>query len=76
MSDIAAEQVVARDFYARSAEEQQDFLTQTWCNQCQDIDLGMVEPQEFEAQGRVWIEGKCAKCGEKTVTEIVEEDDE
>ncbi|AEF54309.1 hypothetical protein [Marinomonas posidonica] len=76
MTDIAAENIVARDFSARPLEEQQDFMTQTWCNQCMEVDLGMTDPQEFESQGRIWIEGNCVKCGEKTVTEIVEEDDE
>lgn len=67
-------QVIERDFYARSEEEQKDFLSQTWCNACAEVDLGMVNPKEFETSDRVWIEGECVKCGQKTVTEIVEEE--
>ena len=73
---MSEEKVVSRDFYARSIEEQQDFLMQTWCNHCQEIDLGMKNPQEFSSESRLWIEGDCLKCGHKTITELVEEDDE
>ncbi|MGB0782573.1 MAG: hypothetical protein ACPGRG_05325 [Marinomonas sp.] len=76
MTELLEEQVVPRDFYARSAEEQEDFLAQTWCNHCQEIDLGMVNPKEFESKDRIWIEGECVKCGNTTVTEIVEDDEE
>lgn len=63
-----------RDFYAREAEDQQAFLSQTWCNQCMQADLGMKEPHEYEVDGVVYIEGKCVKCGEAVVTEIADDD--
>jgi len=63
-----------RDFAARSAEEQQSFLAQTWCNQCQQVDLGMTDPVEFELKGTVYIEGKCKGCGELILTELTDED--
>ncbi|MEP0073763.1 MAG: hypothetical protein ABJE79_13770 [Marinomonas sp.] len=75
MTDLSNDQAVERDFYARSAEEQKDFLSQTWCNACGEVDLGMINPKEFETPERVWIEGDCVKCGQKTITEIVEEDE-
>lgn len=62
-----------RDFYARTEEDQNDFLSQTWCNNCMAADLGMKEPQEYELDGVVYIEGKCTKCGEPVVTEIADE---
>lgn len=68
--------VTARDFSARPVEEQNDFLSQTWCNHCMEVDLGMVNPKEFESKDRVWIEGECVKCGQSTITEIVEGDEE
>lgn len=74
MTDLLEEQPIERDFFARSIEEQQDFLSQTWCNQCQEMDLGMINPKEYETKDRVWIEGNCVKCGNLTVTEIVEEE--
>lgn len=74
MSDMASDSILERDFSARSIEEQHDFLSQTWCNHCMEMDLGMINPKEFETKDRVWIEGECKKCGQSTVTEIVEED--
>ena len=68
-----------RDFYLRPQDEQQAFLEQTWCNECMEVDLGMKNPQEYEENGRVFIEGECLKCGNPVVTEVVEgvdEDDE
>lgn len=67
---------IFRDFSARSTEEQQAFLQNTWCNHCQQVDLGMVEPEEYEFLGRIFIEGKCSVCGEPSITEVVYEDDE
>ncbi|WP_417559887.1 hypothetical protein [Marinomonas sp.] len=76
MTDLLDEKVIERDFFARPVEEQEDFLTKTWCNHCMEVDLGMVNPKEFEGKDRVWIEGDCVKCGNSTVTEIVEDDEE
>lgn len=67
---------IPRDFYARDPEEQEAFLQNTWCNQCQEIDLGMTDPVEYELMTRIFIEGKCAKCGDVSITEVVEDDDE
>jgi len=64
---------VERDFFARTEEDQKDFLTQTWCNNCMEADLGMKEPQEYELDDVIYIEGKCNKCGETVVTEIADE---
>lgn len=74
MSDNLNEKKVERDFFARNEEEQKDFLSQTWCNTCMEVDLGMKNPKEYESESRVWIEGQCVKCNEVTITEIVEED--
>ncbi|MFY9179213.1 MAG: hypothetical protein WAO12_05465 [Venatoribacter sp.] len=65
---------IARDFFARDKEDQQAFLTQTWCNNCIAADLGMTNPEEYELNGVVYVEGKCARCGEKVVTEIADDD--
>ncbi|MBD5770252.1 hypothetical protein [Marinomonas colpomeniae] len=75
MTDELNDKVTERDFFARSEEEQKDFLLQTWCNHCMEVDLGMKNPKEFEMPERVWIEGECLKCGQSTITEIVEEDE-
>ena len=65
-----------RDFYQRSAEEQASFLEQTWCNNCQEVDLGMTDPKEYEVDGQIVIEGKCKKCGEIVTTELADDGDE
>jgi hypothetical protein len=74
MSDT--DERISRDFLARDSEEQADFLHNTWCNLCQQIDLGMVNPIEYELLGRVFIEGQCAACGEPSITELVEADED
>jgi len=74
VSDVVDEKVVERDFSLRSVEEQKDFLSQTWCNTCMEVDLGMKNPKEYESASRLWIEGQCVKCNDTTITEIVEED--
>lgn len=73
MTELLEESVVERDFHARSVEEKNDFLSQTWCNFCSEVDLGMKNPKEFETQDRIWVEGECLQCGQLTITEIVEE---
>jgi hypothetical protein len=67
---------IERDFFARDKEEQEAFLLNTWCNTCQKVDLGMIEPIEYEFLERIFIEGKCAVCGEASITEVVEGDDD
>lgn len=62
-----------REFSQRSEEEQQAFLTQTWCDNCMEADLGMVEPEEYEEEGLAVIEGKCKKCGEVVTTELTDD---
>ncbi len=63
-----------RDFSARDAEEQHAFLTQTWCDHCQEVNLGMREVIEYELKGILFIEGKCVRCDQPVVTELTEED--
>ncbi|MDF2183149.1 hypothetical protein [Neptuniibacter sp. CAU 1671] len=64
---------IERDFFARDPEEQQAFLTQTWCDHCQAADLGMTDPIEYELKKTVFIEGRCCGCGEPVVTELTDE---
>ena len=67
---------IARDFFLRDPEEQKAFLENTWCNQCQQMDLGMTDPVEYEFMGRVFIEGKCLISGEPSITEVVDDEDD
>ncbi|WP_151703503.1 hypothetical protein [Nitrincola alkalilacustris] len=72
MSDPRGEEK-ARDFHARSEEEQQAFLTNTWCDNCHQVDLGMSEPREYELLGTIFIEGICKGCGHVVCTELTDE---
>ncbi len=74
MSD--SDERISRDFFARDPDEQADFLHNTWCNTCREIDLGMVHPVEYELLARIFIEGQCAVCGEPSITELVEGDED
>lgn len=65
---------VPRDFYVRDPEEQQLFLTDTWCDHCQQLGLGMRDPEEYELFGMIFIEGKCCQCGEAVLTELTEDE--
>jgi len=35
----------------------------SWCDTCNQADLGMREPHEFEEDGIIIVEGLCRKCG-------------
>lgn len=63
-----------RDFYARDADEQALFLRETWCDNCQELNLGMRDPIEYELYGIIFIEGRCNKCGEQVLTELTDDD--
>ena len=64
---------IERDFFQRDSEDQKAFLEQTWCDDCQAENLGMVEPVEYEIDGEILLEGKCKKCGADQLT-LIEED--
>ncbi|WP_428033585.1 hypothetical protein [Amphritea sp.] len=63
-----------RDFSVRSEEEQQAFLQETWCDHCQEANLGMKNPREYLYKGVVFIEGECKRCGNVVLTELTEDD--
>ncbi|MBR9882169.1 hypothetical protein [Marinobacterium lacunae] len=65
---------VPRDFFARTPEERAIFMHETWCDNCQQVNLGMIEPFEYELHGIVFIEGRCCRCGEAVLTELTEDD--
>ena len=61
------------DFFRRPEEERDMLIAEVWCHRCQDVDLGLDDPQEFEGNGMVFLEGKCMQCGTTVVAEIIEE---
>ncbi|MCP4594895.1 hypothetical protein [Neptuniibacter sp.] len=65
---------IERDFNARDEDEKKAFLEETWCDQCQEVNLGMVEPVEYELNEIIFIEGKCKKCGSIILTELTDDE--
>lgn len=63
-----------RDFSGRPYPEQEWMLEHTWCANCNLADLGLIQPIEFEEDGKVFLEGLCRKCKNRVVSEIVEKD--
>ena len=61
-----------RDFYIRDEDERDMLIAEVWCHRCQDFNRGLDEPQEFEGNGMIFLEGKCAHCTSTVVMEIAE----
>ncbi|BCE02058.1 hypothetical protein [Marinicellulosiphila megalodicopiae] len=66
---------IKRDFSLRNQEEKTEFLQMTWCNTCMKEDLGMEDPQEYEIEGKIFIDGKCVKCHSVVTTELAFDDE-
>jgi hypothetical protein len=62
---------ISRDFSKRPPEEQRWFIEETWCEKCKLPDIGLLEPKEYEEDGKIYVEGKCKVCGNRVVNEIV-----
>lgn len=60
------------DFSKLDVSDQEWFLKETWCDKCNEADMGMVEPILYIENGKNYIEGKCAVCGEAQRAEVIE----
>jgi hypothetical protein len=60
------------NFFARPVRELQWILADTWCDTCQEADLGMIDPHEYEVNGSKIVEGTCRKCGSRIKNLITE----
>ncbi len=63
---------VQKDFAARDQHERESLLANTWCNVCEQADLGMTDPVEFEDGEGSILEGRCADCGSPVETLLTE----
>ncbi len=63
---------ILRDFNARDKEDRESLLMATWCDVCEEADLGMVSPAEYEEDGEIYVEGRCAVCGASVTTIITD----
>jgi len=61
-----------RNFALRPANERRWMLENTWCENCQKADLGMINPTEFEEAGTVVVEGRGRVCA-SSIRSVVEE---
>ena len=68
----AARSRVNREFNARSESEREWMSENTWCGRCDQADLGLNAPQEYEEDGKIFIEGKCKQCGDTIRSEVTE----
>ena len=64
-----------RNFLARSAVERQCIVQNTWCDACGEADLGMESPQEYEEDGKIYVEGVCSRCRRTVRSEVIEKKD-
>ncbi len=60
-------QILLPDFFERKV-----FIENAWCNSCDEANVGIFGPDEFEVYGDKFIRGYCRKCGTKIVSEIIE----
>lgn len=61
-----------RNLNARDQFERDWLIENTWCGHCRLADLGIDKPIEYEADGRLFIEGICRGCSRTVKSEIVE----
>ncbi len=58
------------DFKNFPKEEQEWYLSETWCSECRKPDLGITEPLYYSEEGKNYIEGKCKVCKTTTRTQL------
>lgn len=62
----------SRDFRERDEWEQDELLSTLWCDTCDAGNLEVINPQEYEVKGVVYLEATCPECGEPVVMTINE----
>lgn len=72
MSTVKNSPKKKRDFFERTEEQRDSILAEIWCHRCMEVAQSIEEPQEFEGNGLIFLEGKCATCGATLVMEIHE----
>lgn len=61
---------IERDFFLRDESERAWMIESTWCSSCRLPDLGIDEPQEFEIDGQIYLEGRCRICRRVLTSEV------
>lgn len=52
--------------------ERDIYLNDSWCDKCNEADLGIVNPELYVESGRKYICGNCKICGTECISEIIE----
>ena len=60
------------DLSALSEIERDIYLNESWCINCYEADLGIVNPELYVENGRKYISGSCKVCGTECISEIIE----
>jgi hypothetical protein len=60
--DLATLPEIERDMY----------LHDSWCDSCNEADLGISNPELYIEGGRKYISGNCKVCGALCSSEIIE----
>jgi len=60
--DISSLPEIERDIY----------LQDSWCDNCEKADLGIVNPELYIESGQKFISGNCKVCGARCVSTIIE----
>ena len=63
---------ISRDFSSRDEWDQLDLVSVMWCDYCGRDNVGIDEPDEYEVNGVVYLEGECRECGQTVVATIPE----
>ena len=48
------------------------YLHDSWCDSCNEADLGISNPELYIEGGRKYISGNCKVCGALCSSEIIE----
>ena len=59
------------DFNSLSDLDKDFFLNDSWCDKCNEADLGIIEPELYIESEHQYISGKCSKCKEVCISEVV-----
>ena len=71
MSTVKSTSRNKRDFSLRSEDDREQLLSEMWCHRCMEVPAVIEEPQEFEGNGLVFLEG-CYSCGATLVMELAD----
>lgn len=61
---------VLLDFYTLDKVDQERCRKDTYCENCKQVNLGLIEPKLIKIENQEFIEGKCKVCGNRIIAEF------